>query len=79
MASLVDVRDLLALQGCMEAQRIGKMLALPLPRVAAMLQQLESMGKAQRVQAEADACLSGSCKGCPQSQRCQRELWMLTH
>lgn len=79
MASLVDIRDLLALQGCMEAQRIGKMLALPLPRVAAMLEQLERMGKARRVQAEPDACLSGSCKGCPQSQGCQRELWMLTH
>ncbi|MCK1969835.1 [Fe-S]-dependent transcriptional repressor FeoC [Franconibacter sp. IITDAS19] len=79
MASLVDVRDLLAFQGRMEAQRIGKILALPLPRVAAMLEQLERMGKAQRVQAEPDACLSSGCKGCPESQGCQRELWMLTH
>lgn len=79
MASLINVRDLLALQGRMEAQRISDMLSLPLPRVALMLEQLEMMGKARRVQEEPDGCLSGSCKSCPEGKACLRELWMLRH
>ncbi|MDU6925806.1 [Fe-S]-dependent transcriptional repressor FeoC [Franconibacter helveticus] len=77
MASLITVRDLLALQGRMEARRISEMLSLPLARVAAMLEQLEAMGKARRVQEEPGACLSGSCKNCPEGKACLRELWMV--
>ena len=65
MASLIQVRDLLALRGRMEAAQISQTLNTPQPMINAMLQQLESMGKAVRIQEEPDGCLSGSCKSCP--------------
>ena len=64
MASLIQVRDLLALRGRMEAAQISQTLNTPQPMINAMLQQLESMGKAVRIQEEPDGCLSGSCKSC---------------
>ena len=70
MASLIQVRDLLALRGRMEATQISQTLN-------AMLQQLESMGKAVRIQEEPDGCLSGSCKSCPEGKACLREWWAL--
>ena len=71
MASLIQVRDLLALRGRMEAAQISQTL------INAMLQQLESMGKAVRIQEEPDGCLSGSCKSCPEGKACLREWWAL--
>ncbi|CBG91108.1 [Fe-S]-dependent transcriptional repressor FeoC [Citrobacter rodentium] len=77
MASLIQVRDLLALHGRMEATQIGQTLHTPQPMVDAMLKQLESMGKAIRIQEEPDGCLSGSCKSCPEGKACLREWWRL--
>ena len=68
MASLIQVRDLLALRGRMEAAQISQALNTPQPMINAMLQQLESMGKAVRIQEEPDGCLSGSCKSCPEGK-----------
>ncbi len=62
MASLIQVRDLLALRGRMEATQISHTLHAPQPMIDAMLNQLEIMGKAVRIPEEADGCLSGSCK-----------------
>ena len=45
--------------------------------INAMLQQLESMGKAVRIQEEPDGCLSGNCKSCPEGKACLREWWAL--
>ncbi|MCY6148688.1 [Fe-S]-dependent transcriptional repressor FeoC, partial [Salmonella enterica subsp. enterica serovar 1,4,[5],12:i:-] len=56
MASLIQVRDLLALRGRMEAAQISQTLNTPQPMINAMLQQLESMGKAVRIQEEPDGC-----------------------
>lgn len=79
MASLIDVRDLLALQGRMEASQLSSALHLSRPMVDAMLARMEAMGKAKRVQEEADGCLTGSCKACPQGKAaCQREWWSLS-
>ncbi|HAH3269974.1 TPA: ferrous iron transporter C, partial [Escherichia coli] len=39
--------------------------------------QLESMGKAVRIQEEPDGCLSGSCKSCPEGKACLHEWWAL--
>ncbi len=75
MASLIQVRDLLALRGRMEAAQISQTLNTPQPMINAMLQQLESMGKAVRIQEEPDGCLSGSCKSCPEGKACLREWW----
>lgn len=77
MASLIQVRDLLALQGRMEAEQISRTLRTPQPMIDAMLNQLETMGKATRIQEEPDGCLSGSCKSCPEGKACLREWWML--
>ncbi|PKR64152.1 iron transporter [Escherichia coli] len=49
----------------------------PVCVINAMLQQLESMGKAVRIQEEPDGCLSGSCKSCPEGKACLREWWAL--
>ena len=59
MASLIQVRDLLALRGRMEAAQISQTLNTPQPMINAMLKQLESMGKAVRIQEEPDGCLPG--------------------
>ncbi|ECV0284914.1 [Fe-S]-dependent transcriptional repressor FeoC [Salmonella enterica] len=77
MASLIQVRDLLALRGRMEATQISHMLHAPQPMIDAMLNQLEIMGKAVRIPEEADGCLSGSCKSCPEGKACLREWWAL--
>lgn len=79
MASLIQVRDLLALRGRMEAAQISQTLNTPQPMINAMLQQLESMGKAVRIQEEPDGCLSGSCKSCPEGKACLREWWALRY
>lgn len=78
MASLIEVRDLLALSGRMEASQISRQLQTPLPMVDAMLHRLEAMGKAICVQTEPENCLSGSCKDCPEGKAaCQMALWSL--
>ena len=50
MASLIQVRDLLALQGRMEAKQLSLSLHTPQPMIDAMLERLEAMGKAVRIQ-----------------------------
>lgn len=77
MASLIQVRDLLALRGRMETTQISHTLHAPQPMIDAMLNQLEIMGKAVRIPEEADGCLSGSCKSCPEGKACLREWWAL--
>ena len=79
MASLIQVRDLLALRGRMEATQISHTLHTPQPMIDAMLNQLEKMGKAVRIQEDADGCLSGSCKSCPEGKACLREWWALRY
>ena len=44
------------------AAQISSDIDTPQPMINAMLQQLESMGKAVRIQEEPDGCLSGGCK-----------------
>lgn len=77
MASMIEVRDLLALQGRMEAKQLSLRLHTPQALIDAMLQRLEAMGKAIRIQEDANGCLSGSCKRCPEGKACLREWWAL--
>ena len=77
MASLIDVRDMLALQGRMEAAQLSARLHTPRPLIDAMLSRLEAMGKAVKMIEDADDCLSGSCKSCPEGKACLREWWSL--
>ncbi|XPE25277.1 FeoC-like transcriptional regulator [Shigella sonnei] len=62
--------------GGMELTRISQTLNTPQPMINAMLKQLESMGKAVRIQEEPDGCLSGSCKSCRKESLCAR-WWAL--
>lgn len=77
MASLIEVRDLLALQGRMDATQLSHILRTPQAMIEAMLERLEAMGKAKRIQEDADGCLCGSCKSCPEGKACLREWWAL--
>lgn len=77
MASLIEIRNALALQGRLEAAQISQQLAIPLPLVNAMLGRLEAMGKAMRMKEDPGDCLTGSCKSCPEAKKCIREVWTL--
>jgi ferrous iron transport protein C len=77
MASMIQVRDLLALQGRMEARQLSLSLHTPQPMIDAMLERMEAMGKAVRIQEDAERCLTGSCKSCPEGKACLREWWAL--
>ena len=69
MASLMEVRDMLALQGRMEAKQ---------PLIDAMLERMEAMGKVVRISETSEGCLSGSCKSCPEGKAaCRQEWWAL--
>ena len=77
MASLMEVRDMLALQGKMEAKQLSARLNTPQPLIDAMLDRLEAMGKVVKIIEDANGCLSGSCKRCPEGKACLREWWSL--
>ena len=77
MASLIEVRDMLALQGRMEASQLSTQLHTPQPLIDAMLSRLEAMGKVMKIDEEPDGCLTGSCKSCPEGKACLRQWWAL--
>ncbi|WP_275256992.1 [Fe-S]-dependent transcriptional repressor FeoC [Klebsiella quasipneumoniae] len=78
MASLMEVRDMLALQGRMEAKQLSARLQTPQPLIDAMLERMEAMGKVVRISETSEGCLSGSCKSCPEGRAaCQQEWWAL--
>ncbi len=77
MASLIEIRDTLALQGRMQASQLSAQLHTPQALVDAMLSRLEAMGKVVKIQEDAEGCLSGSCKSCPEGKACLREWWAL--
>jgi len=78
MASLIDVRNLLALRGRMGAQQLSAELHIPRAMIDAMLGRMEAMGKAERITQQATGCLTGSCKQCPEGKvACTQEWWTL--
>ncbi|EKT4323038.1 TPA: [Fe-S]-dependent transcriptional repressor FeoC [Klebsiella pneumoniae] len=78
MASLMEVRDMLALQGRMEAKQLSTRLQTPQPLIDAMLERMEAMGKVVRISETSEGCLSGSCKSCPEGKAaCRQEWWAL--
>lgn len=78
MASLIEVRDMLALQGRMEVKQLSARLQTPQPMIDAMLERMEAMGKVVRISETSEGCLSGSCKSCPEGKvACQQEWWTL--
>lgn len=77
MTTLIAIRDMLALEGRLQAVQISQRTGSPLPLVEAMLQRLKAMGKAECVVQEENACLSGSCRGCPEGKQCLAYWWQL--
>ncbi|CAH5044688.1 putative [Fe-S]-dependent transcriptional repressor, partial [Klebsiella pneumoniae] len=78
VASLMEVRDMLALQGRMEAKQLSARLQTPQPLIDAMLERMEAMGKVVRISETSEGCLSGSCKSCPVGKAaCRQEWWAL--
>ena len=78
MASLMEVRDMLALQGRMEAKQLSARLQTPQPLIDAMLERMEAMGKVVRISETSEGCLSGSCKSGPEGKAaCRQEWWAL--
>ncbi|HIA9520339.1 TPA: [Fe-S]-dependent transcriptional repressor FeoC [Klebsiella pneumoniae] len=78
MASLMEVRDMLALQGRMEAKQLSARLQTPQPLIDAMLERMEAMGKVVRISETSEGCLSGSCNSCPEGKAaCRQEWWAL--
>ncbi|MBG3019960.1 FeoC-like transcriptional regulator [Proteus sp. WDL240414] len=75
MASLIEVRDCIALNGRADARLISHQLNMPEPLVQAMLERLTLMGKLEEVGVE--DCLTGSCKSCPEATACQTKLYQL--
>ncbi|OMQ21077.1 MULTISPECIES: FeoC-like transcriptional regulator [Serratia] len=77
MASLLQLRDALALRGSAQAQQLSYQLATPLPLVEAMLERLTAMGKVERIEQDNSECLSGSCKNCPEGVGCSTVVYRL--
>lgn len=75
MASLIEVRDCIALNGRADARLISHQLKMPEPLAQAMLERLTLMGKLEEVDVE--DCLTGSCKSCPEATACQTKLYQL--
>lgn len=75
MASLIEVRNCIALNGRADVRLISHQLNMPEPLVQAMLERLTLMGKLQEVDVE--DCLTGSCKSCPEATACQTKLYQI--
>lgn len=78
MASLLQLRDAIALNGSAQAHQLSQQLATSLPLVEAMLEKLTAMGKIERIELDNSGCLTGSCKQCPEGhQQCHTVLYQL--
>ncbi|OCA54025.1 FeoC-like transcriptional regulator [Photorhabdus namnaonensis] len=75
MISLLQVRDAVALNGRADAKLLSHQLCASLSMVEAMLEQLTVMGKLEKI--DATACLSGSCKQCPETQKCDTAVYRI--
>lgn len=78
VASLVQLRDAIALSGSADASQLSHQLAMPLPLVEAMLEKLTAMGKIERIEQDNSGCLTGSCKSCPEGKnQCSTVIYQL--
>lgn len=58
----MEVRDMLALQGRMEAKQLSARLQTPQPLIDAMLERMEAMGKVVRISERARAASPAAVK-----------------
>lgn len=76
MASLLQIRDTIALHGIVEARQLSLQLMTPLRLINAMLEQLIMMGKIERIE-KYNPYLTRICKRCTESSNCERVLYRL--
>ncbi|MBK5074303.1 ferrous iron transporter C [Budviciaceae bacterium CWB-B4] len=76
MVSLIAIRDAIALQGIAELNQLSRQFDQPPALMQAMLKQLETMGKIERVEADS-SCLPGNCKDCPDGKKCLTEAYRI--
>lgn len=76
MVSLIEVRDAVALNGIVELHQLSRQLKMPPQLLSAMLQQLESMGKVEKVEPDS-SCLTGQCKDCPDGKKCLTDSYRI--
>ncbi|CDG19793.1 Ferrous iron transport protein C [Xenorhabdus poinarii G6] len=75
MIDLLKIRDAVALNGRTDARSLSHQFSVPLPMVEAILKQLVMMGKLEEV--DTSSCLSGGCKQCPETQKCDTKVYQL--
>ncbi|MBW7981248.1 FeoC-like transcriptional regulator [Enterobacillus tribolii] len=77
MTSLLQVRDAVALHGRVELRQLSRELSASPSMVKAMLERLEAMGSVEKVTEIDTGCLGGGCKGCPETERCEIEVYQI--
>ncbi|MDR0806425.1 MAG: FeoC-like transcriptional regulator [Enterobacteriaceae bacterium] len=76
MVGLIAIRDAIALSGTAELDKLCRQFNQPTALMQAMLKQLESMGKIERVAVDS-SCLIGTCKDCPDGKNCLPEIYRI--
>lgn len=76
MISLLQVRDMVALYGRMDAYQISQKFSASLPMIEAMLDKLTAMGKLEQI--DQLSCLTGdSCKLCTEIKKCNLKIYQV--
>lgn len=70
MNPLLEVYQLLAQQGPLDAGQLQQRCRLSPAMLAALLTQLERMNRIVPVPADTPSCATGSCGNCPAHRRC---------
>ncbi|SQI34778.1 Ferrous iron transport protein C [Leminorella richardii] len=76
MASLIAIRDAVALHGIAELHQLSRQFNQPPALMQAMLKQLETMGQIERVEVD-EHCTIGACKNCPEGKACATESYRI--
>ncbi|MFS1537358.1 MAG: FeoC-like transcriptional regulator [Candidatus Phlomobacter fragariae] len=77
MISLLQVRDMVALYGKMDAYQISQKLSASLPMIEAMLDKLTAMGKLKQVD-HSPYPIGHSCKQCSEIKKCNLKIYQVT-
>lgn len=78
MVTLIQLRDAIALAGVVELQSLGRQFNAPISLLTALLDQLITLGKVEKIEAVAEGFSVSSCLGCfgcSQTRSCQRRCY----
>ncbi len=79
MATLLQLRDALALRGQADATQLSAQLSLSSAMTQAMLERLIIMGQVERIDIPPidKNTINGGCKHCPQNRQCRLATYRL--